>query len=103
MRLSNFPAWFSTTATFVSEEHVESYADRDGLYVITTVQLSSTVNPNQVRSAASQFLTRTAAIGKVMAVDDPPALVVIDMAPSVAAVKRAVNATGAAYHPCTCR
>ena len=88
---------------FIEENEVFDFADRDGLYVTTTLRVRDTVDPTRARNALSPLSTATAGIGRIQ--DNGHFLIVSDFAPVVAAMKRLldrINAEtppSAAFHP----
>jgi hypothetical protein len=75
---------------FIDEGDVFDYADRDGLYVVTTMRVRDTVDTTRVRNALSPLSTQTAGIGRIQ--DLPGSFLVVgDFAPVVAAMKRILD------------
>ena len=88
---------------FIEESEVFDFAERDGLYVTTTLRVRDTVDPTRARNALSPLSTATAGIGRIQ--DNGHFLIVSDFAPVVASMKRLldrINAEtppSAAFHP----
>jgi hypothetical protein len=75
---------------FIDEADVEGLADRDGLYVVTSLRVRDTVDVQRARNALSPLSTATAGIGRIQDVGRR-FLVVGDFAPVVAAMKRMLD------------
>jgi general secretion pathway protein D len=73
---------------YIKETEIEKYADRDGLYVVTTLTLVHINDTTRVRNALSPLSTATAGIGRIQDIPGSRALIVGDFAPVVAAMKR---------------
>jgi len=73
---------------YIDEERIDDYADRDGLYVVTTLTLNHINDTTRVRNALSPLSTQTAGIGRIQDIPGSRALIVGDFAPVVAAMKR---------------
>jgi type II secretion system protein D len=73
---------------YIAEDSIEKYADRDGLYVVTTLTLKNISDTTRVRNALSPLSTATAGIGRIQDIPGSRALIVGDFAPVVAAMKR---------------
>jgi type II secretion system protein D len=73
---------------YIAEGSIEDYADRDGLYVVTTLTLVHINDTTRVRNALSPLSTQTAGIGRIQDIPGSRALIVGDFAPVVAAMKR---------------
>lgn len=73
---------------YVDERTIEKYADRDGLYVVTTLTLENISDTTRVRNALSPLSTATAGIGRIQDIPGSRTLIVGDFAPVVAAMKR---------------
>ncbi len=73
---------------YIEEDQIEDYADRDGLYVVTTLTLVHISDTTRVRNALSPLSTQTAGIGRIQDIPGSRALIVGDFAPVVAAMKR---------------
>lgn len=73
---------------YITEDEVESYADRDGLYVVTSFNLKHISDTSRVRNALSPLLTKTAGIGRLNDIPGTRSLIVGDFAPIVAAMKK---------------
>jgi hypothetical protein len=76
---------------YVDENEILDYADRDGLYIVTSLRCRDTVETNAARNALSPLSTQTAGIGRIQDVPGSRALVVGDFAPVVAAMKRMLD------------
>jgi hypothetical protein len=85
--------------TPLDESALLEHADRDGLFVTTTFQLADGVDSTQMRNALCMLSTQTAGVGRIADVPGRRSLVVCDFAPVLAAMKRAVDAVGAAAPP----
>lgn len=88
-----------SSAVEVEDDHVLDYADRNGLYVVTTLRVPEGVDTTQMRNALSLLATQTAGLGRISDVPKSHSLVVIDFGPVVAAMKRQIDAVGAATPP----
>ena len=88
---------------YIVESEVFDFADRDGLYVVTSLRVRDTVDPTRARNALSPLSTATAGIGRIQ--DNGHFLIVGDFAPSVAAMKHLLDRINdetppsAAYRP----
>ena len=78
--------------TFVAEADVPPLADADGVYVVTVLRVPDGVDPVQVRAALVPLSSKEGGFGAVTEVADARALVVTDLAPVVASMKRVVDA-----------
>lgn len=87
--------------TYIDESEVFDYADRDGLYVTTSLRLRDTVDPTRARNALSPLSTQTAGIGRIQ--DQSNFLIVSDFAPVVAAMKRMIDRINAETPPSAVR
>jgi general secretion pathway protein D len=76
---------------YIAEDAIEKYADRDGLYVVTTLTLKNINDTTRVRNALSPLSTATAGIGRIQDIPGSRALIVGDFAPVVAAMKRLLS------------
>jgi general secretion pathway protein D len=94
---SNLQQWFvmdqadpnlKSRPVYIDENKIEDYADRDGLYVVTTLTLHHITDAQRVRNALSPLSTQTAGIGRITDLPGSRALIVGDFAPVVAAMKR---------------
>lgn len=77
---------------YIHESDVLRYADREGLYIVTTLSLADTVDMDRARDALSLLSTTTDGIGRIR--DTGPGgrtLIVGDFAPVVASMKRLVD------------
>jgi hypothetical protein len=89
---------------FLDENEVLDYADRDGLYVVTTLRLRDTVDATRARNALSPLSTATAGIGRIMDMGmGGRSLIVGDFAPVVAAMKRLLDRINAETLPSAVR
>jgi hypothetical protein len=82
---------------FIDESEVESYADRDGLYVVTSLRVRDTLDAQRARNALTPISTQTAGIGRIT--DHGRFLVVGDFAPVVASMKRLLDRINAETTP----
>jgi type II secretion system protein D len=73
---------------YIKETEIDDYADRDGLYVVTTLTLQNITDTTRVRNALSPLSTATAGIGRIQDIAGSRALIVGDFAPVVAAMKK---------------
>lgn len=73
---------------YIKEDEIEAYADRDGLYVVTTLTLEHITDTTRVRNALSPLSTQTAGIGRITDIPGSRAMIVGDFAPVVAAMKK---------------
>ena len=73
---------------YIAEDDIEKYADRDGLYIVTTLTLKYITDTTRVRNALAPLSTTTAGIGRIQDIPGSSALIVGDFAPVVAAMKR---------------
>lgn len=73
---------------YIKEDEIDDYADRDGLYVVTTLTLHNISDTTRVRNALSPLSTATAGIGRIQDIAGSRALIVGDFAPVVAAMKK---------------
>jgi hypothetical protein len=87
---------------FLEESEVLDYADRDGLYVVTTLRLRDTVDAVRARNSLSPLSTATAGIGRVQD-NGGRFLIVGDLAPVVAAMKRLLDRINAETPPSALR
>jgi type II secretory pathway component GspD/PulD (secretin) len=83
-------------AEFVPYDQLEHYADRDGLYIMTTIPVKNVENLTILRTALSTMVT-PAGIGRVHEVSR--AVVVLDFAPTVVAMARLVREIDVAAEP----
>ncbi len=84
-------AGLTSHPVYVAEDKLEDYADRDGLYVVTTITLKNIKDTSRVRQALSQMSTKTAGLGRINDIQGSRALIVGDFAPIVVAMKRLVE------------
>lgn len=80
-----------TRATWLRENQVLGFEDQDGLLVATTFRIRDMVDTARVRQMLSTMMTQVANLGRVQDVPGSHTLLVIDFAPVVAAMKRAVD------------
>jgi general secretion pathway protein D len=73
---------------YIEEDEIDAYADRDGLYVVTTLTLHNISDTTRVRNALSPLSTATAGIGRIQDIAGSRSLIVGDFAPVVAAMKK---------------
>lgn len=76
---------------YVPEDEILDYADRDGLYVVTSITLKYIKDSSRVRQALSQMSTKTAGLGRINDIQGSRSLIIGDFAPIVAAMKRLVD------------
>src|SRR5207247_1959324 len=93
-----------TRPTYLDESEVLDYADRDGLYVVTTLRVRDTIDLNRARNSLSPLATQTAGIGRIQE-DGGRHLIVGDFAPvaSWSAWRHACPWTPARPRPCFAR
>jgi type II secretory pathway component GspD/PulD (secretin) len=77
-------------AEFVPYEALATYADRDGLLIMTSVPVRHIENLTMLRTALSTMVT-PAGIGRVHEVPGAKRIVVVDFAPSVVAMTRVIK------------
>lgn len=87
---------------FLDESEVLEYAERDGLYVVTTLRVRDTVDLTRARNALSPLSTATAGIGRIQDLG-ARFLIVGDFAPVVAAMKRMLDRINAETPPSAVR
>jgi hypothetical protein len=75
---------------FIDESEVFDYAERDGLYVVTTLRVRDTVDIQRARNSLSQISTQTAGIGRISDTGGRH-FIVGDFAPVVASMKRLLD------------
>ncbi len=75
---------------FVSEEQLEEWADRDGVYIVSTITTKWLTDTSRARNALAQLSTRQ--IGRINDVPGNLAFVVGDFAPVVASMYRLLKA-----------
>jgi len=83
---------------FVDATRLASYADRDGVYIATTIPVRHIENLTTLRTALSTMVT-PAGIGRVHEVPGAPAILVMDFAPNVVAIARIVKEIDVAPEP----
>lgn len=88
-----------SAAIFVPEGEIEAHADREGLYLNTVFPLGHAADPQRVRAMLSQYSTKTAAIGRVLDLSDAHAVFAADFAPTLAVMRRTLEAMGALRSP----
>jgi general secretion pathway protein D len=76
---------------YIAEGDILDYADRDGLYVVTSITLKNIKDTGRVRQALSQMSTKTAGLGRINDIQGSRSLIIGDFAPIVAAMKRLVD------------
>ena len=84
---------------YIDESEILDYADRDGLYVVTTMRVRDMVDTSRVRNALAPLSTATAGIGRIQDVPGGKALIVGDFAPVIAAMKQVLDRINAAASP----
>jgi len=77
-------------ALFVPWESLREYADRDGLYLMTSVPVKHIENLTMLRTALSTMVT-PAGIGRVHEVPGANRIILMDYAPTVAAMARVIQ------------
>jgi len=77
-------------ATFVPSESIAQYEDRDGLYIMTSIPVRFIENLTMLRTALSTMVT-PAGIGRVHEVPGVNRIILMDYAPTVAAMARVVK------------
>jgi type II secretory pathway component GspD/PulD (secretin) len=75
-------------ATFVPYTKLKDYADKDGMYISTAIPIQHVTNLTIVRTALSTMVS-PAGIGRVH--ETPDKLIVMDFAPTVAAIAQVVR------------
>ncbi len=75
---------------FVPEEEIEQWADRDGVYIVSTITVKNLTDTSRARNALAQLSTRQ--IGRINDVPGNLAFVVGDFAPVVASMYRLLRA-----------
>ena len=75
---------------FVAEDDLESFADRDGVYIVSTITVKNLTDTSRARNALAQLSTRQ--IGRINDVPGNLAFVVGDFAPVVASMNRLLRA-----------
>ena len=75
---------------FVSENQIMEMADRDGVYVVTTITVKNLTDTSRARNALAQLSTRQ--IGRINDVPGNLAFVVADFAPVVASMYQLLKA-----------
>lgn len=71
---------------YVQEDEIDKWADRDGVYVVTTVSLKHLTDTSRARNALAQLSTRQ--IGRINDVPGANSFVIGDFAPVVASMKQ---------------
>jgi type II secretory pathway component GspD/PulD (secretin) len=77
-------------ARFVPEDQLDKYADKDGLYLCTTVSIKHMQNLTSLRTALSTMVS-PAGIGRVHEATEARALILTDFAPTVCAMVRMIH------------
>jgi type II secretory pathway component GspD/PulD (secretin) len=77
-------------AVFVPFEKVAEHADRDGYYIMTSIPVRHIENLTMLRTALSTMVT-PAGIGRVHEVPGVNRMILMDFAPSVAAMARVIR------------
>ena len=75
---------------FVPENEIEDWADRDGVYIVSTITVKNLTDTSRARNAVAQLSTRQ--IGRINDVPGNLAFVVGDFAPVVASMYRLLKA-----------
>jgi len=75
---------------FVPENEIEDWADRDGVYIVSTITVRNLTDTSRARNAVAQLSTRQ--IGRINDVPGNLAFVVGDFAPVVASMYRLLKA-----------
>ncbi len=80
--------------TWVPEEDLEQWKDRDGVYIVSTLRAKNLdqQDAGRARAAIQQLVTGTASIGRINEVPGQNAFVMADFAPVVYASKRLLEA-----------
>jgi hypothetical protein len=78
-------------SALLPESEVLAKANREDVYVVTTLTLERITDPTALRNALAPLSTQTAGIGRIQDVPGSAALIVGDYAPVVAAMKRIVD------------
>ena len=76
---------------YIDENDILDYADRDGLYVVTSITLQNIKDTSRVRQALAQMSTKTAGLGRINDIQGSRSIIIGDFAPIVAAMKRLVD------------
>jgi general secretion pathway protein D len=84
-------AMVKTRPVYIDEKDIFKYADRDGLYVVTSVTLKHISDTGRVRTALTALATTASGIGRVQDVPGSRSLILGDFAPVVAAMKRLLD------------
>lgn len=80
--------WSRPRPVFVDAKEVGKYADRPGLFIVTSIALSPTTDAIRMRNALSPLLTAVRGAGRITEIPGEHALVVGDFAPVVIEVVR---------------
>jgi len=75
---------------FVPEDEIEAWADRDGVYIVSTITVKNMGDTSRARNALAQLSTRQ--IGRINDVPGNMSFVVADFAPVVASMYRLLRA-----------
>lgn len=80
--------------TYVAEEDLEKWKDRDGVYIVATLRVKNldAADLNRARTGFQQLLTTTNTIGRINEVPGQNAFIIADFAPVVYAMKRLLEA-----------
>ncbi len=84
-------AMVKTRPVYIAEKDIFDYADRDGLYVVTSVTLKHISDTGRVRTALTALATSASGIGRVQDVPGSRSVILGDFAPVVAAMKRLLD------------
>ena len=80
--------------TYVAEEDLDAWKDRDGVYIVSTLRVKNldAGDLQRARTGIQQLLTTTATIGRINEVPGQNAFIIADFAPVVYASKRLLEA-----------
>lgn len=80
--------------TYVKEEELDAWKDRDGVYIVSTLRVKNldSADLQRARTGLQQLLTTTATIGRINEVPGQSAFVIADFAPVVYASKKLLEA-----------
>jgi hypothetical protein len=85
------PRCCRSSAVRLDDAEVRDYADRDGFYVVANLHVPDGVDAISVRNALAVQSTQTAGLGRIADVRGSRSIVVLDFAPVVASMKRAID------------
>jgi type II secretion system protein D len=80
-----------TKPVYIDEKDIYEFEDRDGLYVVTSLQLRYISDTARVRQALTALTSTAAGGGRIQDVPGSRSIIVGDFAPVVAAMKRLVE------------